>query len=82
MKESILVAVKDFFRTGIMPPSVNDTIIVLIHKVQNPRSIKDFRSISLCNVIYKVISKCLVNRLRPLLDGMILLPKVLLALEY
>ena len=32
---------------------------------------KDFRPISLYNVIYKVISKCLVNRLRPMLDGLI-----------
>ena len=54
-----------------MPEGVNDTIIVLIPKVKNPQSIKDFRLISLCNVIYQIISKCMVNRLRPLLDGMI-----------
>jgi hypothetical protein len=33
--------------------------------------LKDFRKISLCNVIYKVVSKCLVNRLRPLLHDLI-----------
>uniref|UniRef100_A0A8R7VBS1 Reverse transcriptase domain-containing protein n=1 Tax=Triticum urartu TaxID=4572 RepID=A0A8R7VBS1_TRIUA len=71
LKEDIIHAVKKFFHTGTMPEGVNDTVIVLIPKVKNPQSIKDFRPISLCNVIYKIISKCLVNRLRPHLDGMI-----------
>jgi hypothetical protein len=54
-----------------MPPGVNDTSIVLIPKVDNPVDLKDFRSISLCNVVYKIISKCLVNRLGPLLEGIV-----------
>lgn len=54
-----------------MPEGLNDTVIVLIPKSNDPQSLKDFRPISLCNVIYKVISKCLVNRLRPFLDELI-----------
>jgi hypothetical protein len=51
-----------------MHEEVNETAIVLIPKKDNPEEIKDF---SLCNVVFKVVSKCLVNRLRPLLQGII-----------
>ena len=54
-----------------MPEGVNGTSIVLIPKFPNPKTLKGYRPISLCNVTYKVISKCLVNRLRPLLAGSI-----------
>jgi hypothetical protein len=54
-----------------MPVGINDTVIVFIPKKKNPACLRDFRPISLCNVIYKVISKCLVNRLRPLLQDII-----------
>jgi len=71
VKEDVIQAVKEFFSTGVMPPGVNDTCIVLIPKVPHPEHLKDFRPISLCNVIYKVVSKCIVNRLRPLLQDLI-----------
>ena len=71
LKEKVIPAVHEFFRTGIMPDGANITSIVLIPKVSNPSKISEYRPISLCNVIYKVVSKCLVNRLRPLLDGIV-----------
>jgi hypothetical protein len=67
VKDSVIKGVMDFFDTGVMPPDINDTVIVLIPKKDEPELLKDFRSISLCNVIYKVVSKCMVNRLRPML---------------
>ena len=54
-----------------MPEGVNNTAIVLIPKVDNPVKLTEYRPISLCNVIYKVVSKCLVNRLRPILEEII-----------
>ena len=54
-----------------MPEGINDSSIVLIPKLKDSVSLKNFRPISLCNVIYKVISKCLANRLRPLLEDII-----------
>ena len=54
-----------------MSEGVNDVAIVLIPKIPHPKELKDFRPISLCNVLYKIVSKCLVNRLRPLLGELI-----------
>jgi len=71
LKEDIIHAVRVFFKVGTIPEGVNDTAIVLIPKVQHPETLKDYRPISLCNVLYKVVSKCLVNRLKPLLDPVI-----------
>ena len=64
-------AVKEFFETGIMPDGVNDTVICLIPKGRNTQTLKDYRPIILCNVVYKVVSKCLVNHLRPFLEDII-----------
>ena len=54
-----------------VPDSWNDTTIVLIPKVNNPTLVSQFRPISLCNVVYKVISKMLANRLRAILPEII-----------
>jgi hypothetical protein len=71
LKGEVTLAVQNFFANGVMPEGVNDTTIVLIPKKDDPADLKDFRTISLCNVIFKVVSKCLVNRLRPLLEDII-----------
>lgn len=44
---------------------------MLIPKVDNPEKITQFRPISLCNVVYKVISKMLASRLKLLLPDII-----------
>jgi hypothetical protein len=39
LKEEIIHAVKDFFRSGVMPEGVNETTIVLIPKVNEPETL-------------------------------------------
>ncbi len=78
--------VQAFFENGEMQEGANETVIVMIPTTKSPEEMKDFWPISLCNVIYKVIAKCLVNlcnviykviakclvnRLRPLLHDVI-----------
>ncbi|KAA3480785.1 reverse transcriptase [Gossypium australe] len=72
---------------------INKTNIVLIPKVSIPINISQFRPISLCNVIYKVIAKAIANRLRLVLHkcidaaqsafvpGRLIIDNVLLAYE-
>ncbi|XP_074266241.1 cytochrome P450 87A3-like [Silene latifolia] len=58
-------------QTRRIPESLNRTKIVLIPKVPNPQSLRNFRPISLCNTIYKIITKILVLRLRHIIPSII-----------
>ena len=64
MGDDVVFAVLDFLNNGNMLPEINHTNIVLIPKVKDPENMSDFRPISLCNVIYKIISKVLANKLK------------------
>jgi hypothetical protein len=64
----LCAAVIGFLNGGDMPEEINDTAITLIPKVRNPQSIKQYRPISLCTVLYKIATKCVANRMRPVLE--------------
>ncbi|KAL0014289.1 hypothetical protein SO802_001358 [Lithocarpus litseifolius] len=69
--DDVVRAVTSFFHLGAMPKDVNSSLIVLIPKTSNPSTVNHYRPISLCNVVYKVISKLLVSKLKTLLDKII-----------
>lgn len=68
---SVTNAVLNFLEGREMPDDMNQTTIVLIPKIKNPHDLKNYRPISLCNVVYKICSKVLANRFRGFLDEII-----------
>ena len=56
---------------GVIPSELGETTIALIPKVDNVRSMNDFGPISLCEVLYKIIAKMLVNRMKPMLSSLV-----------
>ncbi|KAL3839320.1 hypothetical protein ACJIZ3_023911 [Penstemon smallii] len=68
---ALIQVVQHFFRTGYMLKTLNHTFVALIPKIPNASRVDQFRPISLCNISYKVISKILANRLKPLLKKII-----------
>ena len=63
--------VLEFLNGGILPENLNRTTLVLIPKTRDPQEMKEFRPISLCNVLYKICSKVTANRLRLVLDDIV-----------
>jgi hypothetical protein len=66
-QKEICSAVRGFLNGDAIPKGLCDSVIVLIPKVLHPIHLKNFRPISLCNVLYKIASKVLANRLKIIL---------------
>lgn len=63
--------IKEVFISQKISIYLNQTLIALIPKQPDPESVSQYRHISLCNTIYKIISKIIILRLRPLLPSLI-----------
>ena len=58
-----------------MLKSFNTTNIAIILKIKIPKKIVDFCLISLCNTIYKIITKAIFLRMQHLIPNIILQPQ-------
>ena len=64
--------VLNFLNSGMSLSDINKTNIALVPKTNNPQKMTEFRPISLCNVVYKLVSKTLANHLKTILLYIIL----------
>lgn len=60
-----------FFITGEFQVLINTTWITLIPKKHNPCSIEDYMPISVVGCLYKIVSKVLANKLKPVVGEVI-----------
>ena len=71
VKHDVYRVLEDSRRSTSFIKVLNATMITLIPKENEARTPDHYRPISLCNVVYKIISKVIANRLKPLLPSSI-----------
>ena len=69
--EDITKAALHILNEGGVMGSWNATLITLIPKIQHPTTVKNFRPISICTVLYKIVSRSITNKFRLILDDVI-----------
>lgn len=62
---------KNWLQDFSFPAELNDTNLVLIPKKEVAERMTDLRPIALCNVLHKILSKVLANRLKMILPEII-----------
>lgn len=66
--EDLLKVVEESWREGFIHAPLNSTFIALIPKFDHSCRLNDFKPISLCNCLYKIISKSIEKRLKGILS--------------
>ncbi|KAG8373229.1 hypothetical protein BUALT_Bualt11G0002000 [Buddleja alternifolia] len=63
--------VSGIFTKGEIPESLGHSFLCLIPKIENPELISQFRPIALCNVLFKIVTKTIVLRLKSYMSDLI-----------
>ncbi|XP_074318689.1 uncharacterized protein LOC141655512 [Silene latifolia] len=67
----VLKAVLQVLNTGGVLEEMNKTFIALVPKCPSPERVEQYRPISLCNVIMKIVTKCIANRLKKFMGALV-----------
>jgi hypothetical protein len=68
LQKTCWMSVEESRLTGEVNRALNSTFIALIPKVNGPATFEEFRLIALCNLCYKIFSKIIARRIRPILS--------------
>ncbi|GKV28903.1 hypothetical protein SLEP1_g37891 [Rubroshorea leprosula] len=71
LKEDVMGYFSEFHNAGRIVKGANASFLALIPKVDNPQKIEEYRPILLINLMYKMLSKVLANRLKTVMDDLI-----------
>ena len=71
IKEELTKVIKSTFLSNTLAPSQYRAMLTLLYKNGECEDISNWRPISLLNVDYKIITKILAERLKPLLPNII-----------
>ena len=71
VKQDILNVVEDSRLNRTVLKVLNTSFISLIPKQESAQTPDKYRPIALCNVVYKIISKVVANKLKPLLPSLV-----------
>ena len=71
VKEGVIATGMHILNKGGNIAHLNHSYIALIPKVTKPKKVVDFRLISLCNVMYRIIANVIANRLKLFLHDVV-----------
>lgn len=71
IKVDVMRVISDFFEKGKLYKVVNYTVVTLIPKSEEAKSIRDYRPIAGCSTLYKIIPRILTCRLARVIGSVI-----------
>jgi len=71
MGPDIIKIIQDAFDMSTAPPQWMACNVILIPKTQEPKTLKDYRLISIGNILYRLIAKIITNRFQPHMNKII-----------
>ena len=68
LSDELVEMIEESRKKGRVSRALNATFLSLIPKSQNPENFGDYRPISLCNMLYKIITKIIAIRVKTYLS--------------